>query len=356
MLVATVITLWVGGRMLVISFEGGGAGVPFGPVTEAAPPAPVSARTKASASVMASAPIMAWPPRLPSAPDHWAGVTPYLAPVVPTHSPLGRYDAGRQVTIGPLPPALNATAPLSPAPVPDAGLGPDRLPAVRTWGLQPSLPFTQPHPSRWSTSAWLALRNGNGDAPGQAASLGGSQSGLRLAYRLDTAGRWRAFTRIVSVGRGMRGAEGALGLEWQPRPALPVRIVAERREALFGSGGRSAMAGYVVAGVDDRAVVGPWRAHGYAAAGAVGLSRRDLFAEASLRLDRPLIRHGPLRADTGIGLWGAVQPGVQRVDVGPTLTIRHDASPLRLSLEWRQRVVGQAEPGSGPALTLSTDF
>jgi hypothetical protein len=29
---------------------------------------------------------------------------------------------------------------------------------------------------------------------------------------------------------------------------------------------------------------------------------------------------------------------------------------MRVDLDWRQRLAGQAEPGSGPALTLAGDF
>ncbi len=61
----------------------------------------------------------------------------------------------------------------------------------------------------------------------------------------------------------------------------------------------------------------------------------------------------------GIGLWGGAQRGATRFDLGPAATIDLPvtrAAHLRVALEWRQRVVGAARPGSGPALSIGTDY
>jgi hypothetical protein len=60
----------------------------------------------------------------------------------------------------------------------------------------------------------------------------------------------------------------------------------------------------------------------------------------------------------GGGAWGAAQRDAQRFDIGPSATL---ALPLgkqnvRLALDWRQRIAGDARPGSGLALTLGSDF
>jgi len=47
--------------------------------------------------------------------------------------------------------------------------------------------------------------------------------------------------------------------------------------------------------------------------------------------------------------------GGYRVDAGPRVSMRVRGN-MRVHLDWRQRVVGNAEPGSGPALTLAADF
>ena len=48
----------------------------------------------------------------------------------------------------------------------------------------------------------------------------------------------------------------------------------------------------------------------------------------------------------------------QHVSVFSVLQLREplDMKGIRLVVEWRQRVAGRAEPGSGPALILARDF
>jgi hypothetical protein len=60
----------------------------------------------------------------------------------------------------------------------------------------------------------------------------------------------------------------------------------------------------------------------------------------------------------GAALSGGAQPGISRLDIGPEIQVR---LPLpqggaRLSVEWRERVAGDALPGSGLAITLGADF
>jgi hypothetical protein len=85
----------------------------------------------------------------------------------------------------------------------------------------------------------------------------------------------------------------------------------------------------------------------------VGLKERDLFTDGSVRASTPI---GPF--EVGAGAWGGAQPGVARLDVGPQASVRIPIgrTGVRASAEWRFRVAGDAEPGSGPALTLATDF
>jgi hypothetical protein len=54
-------------------------------------------------------------------------------------------------------------------------------------------------------------------------------------------------------------------------------------------------------------------------------------------------------------MWGGVQPGLYRVDAGPRLSMKV-RSNMRVHLDWRQRLAGNAEPRSGPAVTLAADF
>jgi len=47
--------------------------------------------------------------------------------------------------------------------------------------------------------------------------------------------------------------------------------------------------------------------------------------------------------------------GLYRVDAGPRLTMRVRCN-IKAHLDWRQRLAGNARPGSAAALTLAADF
>ena len=221
------------------------------------------------------------------------------------------------------------------------------------------LPSTlSPAVDRWTLSAWGFVRPMSAPTPLGQGLLGGSQAGARGAWRIDRRGQAEVYARLVSSGRLGDGAEGALGVSLQPLRAVPVRLSVERREQIVGSGGRSAMATFASGGVSEVRLPLRMRLDGYAAAGVVGLRRRDLFAEGSVTVRRPVVRIGPVDLDAGVGAWGAVQPDLERIDVGPGISARWrlgGVSP-RLSIDWRQRVVGDAAPQSGVAVTLAADF
>jgi hypothetical protein len=207
---------------------------------------------------------------------------------------------------------------------------------------------------RWSISAWAFVRSGDSRALAAGGLLGGSQAGARFAYRLNRGeNRPLALSLRLSAPLGRAaGAEGALGLDWKPDRRLPVHLLAERRQAL-GPEGRSAFAVTLYGGVSD-APAGPLRIDGYAQAGIVGLRSRDPFGDGSLRVSLPLTG----RARVGAGAWAAAQPGLARLDIGPQAALRLPVAgrAVTLAADWRLRVAGDAGPGSGPTLTLATDF
>ena len=90
---------------------------------------------------------------------------------------------------------------------------------------------------------------------------------------------------------------------------------------------------------------------GNAQAGVVCVSERAYFADGGFTLTRPL--YGNFSG--GLGIWGGTQPGLYRIDAGPRLTMRV-RNNMRVHLDWRQRVAGNALPRSGPAVTLAGDF
>jgi hypothetical protein len=164
-----------------------------------------------------------WPmgssPRRQSA-DGWAGI-------MPTPQPL------YYVPIGPEPWPTGPTA---------------STPPMRAPGGSVSLPATPARPpkfDRLQLTAWALLRGtGRGTIPttslASGGTLGGSQAGARLTYRFNDA--WAASVRTSSSVGGVRGAEVAGGIRWQPFRSIPVAFTAERREGLGRFGGRSAFA------------------------------------------------------------------------------------------------------------------
>lgn len=208
----------------------------------------------------------------------------------------------------------------------------------------------EPTPSRWSGSAWLMVRQGSGVSAAPGGQIGGSQGGVRIAYAIDLRGRIAVFGRAVTPLSGS-GREGAIGVEWQPT-AAPIRLVAEHRIAV--DSGRSGPGLGVVAGGGMRLPAG-FRLETYGQAGAIRRERVEPYADGAMRATRVI---PGTRLSLGAGAWGAAQRGATRVDVGPsaTLAMPVGGQQIRVALDWRQRVAGDARPGSGVALTLGSDF
>jgi len=206
-------------------------------------------------------------------------------------------------------------------------------------------------PDRWQASAWFATRRGAGTG---GTMLGGDQAGLRVARTLDRRGRLALYARASAPLTGT-GRELALGVEWRPWRA-PMRFLAEQRFAL--DGGKSGPAVAVVGGVTGIDLPFAFELEGYGQAGAVKRARIEPFADGALRITRPVAAMGEARLALGAGAWGAAQREAARVDLGPTAVTSLPVSgqSLRIAIDWRERVAGDARPGSGPALTLGADF
>ncbi len=202
---------------------------------------------------------------------------------------------------------------------------------------------------RWQLSSWALLREQRGAATlASGGMLGGSQAGARLTYAVTP--QIGASLRTTSPVGG-RGVEVALGARYQPLRSVPVWVTAERRQAFGRDGGRSAFALFAEGGLYETGL--PWKLllEGYAQGGVVGINSRDLFADGALTLTRPVYKNYA----AGFGVWAGAQPGLYRVDAGPRVSMRVKSN-IRMHLDWRQRLAGDAQPGSGPAVTLAADF
>ncbi len=208
---------------------------------------------------------------------------------------------------------------------------------------------------RVAGSAWLLARAGRGHGLASGGQLGASQLGIRIERPVGAT-----FSAMARLSRPLedQGGEAAVGLAWRPRNHGPVTLAFafERRIALEPAG-RDAFAAFASAGLWRPDLPGGVLLDGYAQAGMVGLRRRDAFVDGALRLARPLGRNGDgLRV--GMGLWGGAQPGAARLDIGPHLAVPVEVAGARvgIALDARLRIAGRAAPGSGVALTLSSDF
>jgi len=302
-------------------------------------PAPLFARAPGPAA--GPMPIYYYPVSIP-------GGAPYVQASLPAPR------RGRLTQIAPEPAAVFY------APIPELDEWPlsrmasASMPARRSATTMPqqSLPQAalKARMDRLQLSAWALLRGRPGPSSlATGGTLGGSQAGARLTYNLSPL--IAASLRTSSPVGGARGGEVAAGVRFTPFRSIPVSLTAERRQAIGSTGGRSAFALFVEGGVYQRPIAWGFALDTYAQAGVVGARRRDLFADGGFTLTKPLFG----RFSAGFGVWGGVQPGLYRVDVGPRVSMKV-RNNMRVHLDWRQRLAGNAEPGSGPALTLAADF
>lgn len=221
---------------------------------------------------------------------------------------------------------------------------------------------------RWSADGWAFWRQGSDAAPisqGRVPIYGASQVGAVLQYRIapEAARDPRLYARAYRalVRRGEQ--EVALGASVRPFPRVPVRIAGEVRltDAAFTNEVRPLA--YAVTELAPIRLPYGAQVEAYGQAGWVGGASATAFADgqASVTREVELVAEATgdaLRVSVGAGAWGGAQDDAQRIDLGPTMRLDLTVGdvPARLSLDWRERVGGQAGPDSGLAATLSARF
>lgn len=216
--------------------------------------------------------------------------------------------------------------------------------------------------SRWSGDGWLLWRREGGSTalaiPG-AGSYGASQAGTVLRYRLAHASSLRPrLYLLATTALDTPDREVATGIGVQPLAGVPLEILAEGRVGQFAGETRLRPAVLGVFGPPPQALPLNLGAEVYAQAGYVAGENATAFADGQMRLTRGL-GISPVTLQAGAGIWGGAQEGLERLDAGPTLSSVAPVSEkvfARISVDWRERVAGDAEPGSGPVVTLSAGF
>jgi hypothetical protein len=229
-----------------------------------------------------------------------------------------------------------------------------------------SMPLAQPaasiltigSASHWQFSAYSFVRGGSA-RPGLAngASYGGSQAALNARFALDRdrPERWQISARSSRGFARNDPFEQALGLRWQPSARLPVALFGEYR---FRDGAKDGPALFAAGGIGPTPIAGGFRLEAYAQAGVAQSGKARAFFDASAQATRPVAHGGRTEMSAGAGVFAGGQEGAARLDIGPVLLIDVPLanSRFRLNAAWRERVAGQARPGSGPSVALSTDF
>jgi hypothetical protein len=210
---------------------------------------------------------------------------------------------------------------------------------------------SNPDRPRLSGSAWAIVRSGGGrDALASGGQLGGSQAGARLYFA--PGGGSLALTALASAPLAQdKGKYGAVGLALRGRA---VGIIVEHRVA-FDDGARSAVAVTGYGGLYDVKLAVGLKLDGYVQGGTVG---GEGFVDGAVRVERTVFEHRRSRVSVGGGAWGGAQADAARLDVGPQIVARVPAgnATMRISAEWRERVAGDAQPGSGLTISAGLDF
>ena len=186
----------------------------------------------------------------------------------------------------------------------------DRLPRRRRAAAAAPGRRRRPAAGRSRPGCWSgASRAAPALAPG--GTLGGSQAGARLLYRLGggAGAERRALYLPLRRDRGRRGG-GRASTGGRSR-ALPLHLLAERRQAL-GARGPLGLRAHAL-----------WRRRAgrcRAACGSTPTARRASSARARATCSstaRSASRAPVGPVEVGGGAWGAAQPGAARLDAGP---------------------------------------
>lgn len=218
---------------------------------------------------------------------------------------------------------------------------------------------------RWSADGWMFLRRGGAGLPlgvGSAPSTyGASQAGAVLRYRLAPADSRKptAYLRTTAAMAAGGDKELAFGVSARPIASIPVVAAAEVRMTGQGSGKAIRPAAMAITELPPFPLPYRTRGEAYVQAGYVAGSNATAFADGQVRVDRGVAQVMGHEVRAGGGIWGGVQKGASRLDVGPSATVAlgiGQRGSARVAVDWRFRVAGDAAPSSGPALTLSAGF
>jgi hypothetical protein len=192
-------------------------------------------------------------------------------------------------------------------------------------------------------------------------TYGADQAGavLRYALSLRDPRRPAAYLRVTTALHDSNQGEVALGLQARPFPRIPIAALAEVRIRRDGKSVYARPAAMAVTQLPPLALPGGIVGDAYVQAGYVGGNFSTPFIDGQVRAKSHLGKLGKGELSVGAGSWGGAQKGASRLDVGPEASWQFPLNrrvAATLSLDYRIKVAGNAEPGSGPALSLAAGF
>ena len=337
--------------------------------------APADARQSASAAAWQGVPaghreaqLAANLPRRTSgsAYGRWPSATAADFAAVPAGPPGRVAQAASQPARAPAPPAGN-DAFTGPRLAYRAPAEPQSSPALQAED-QPLAAGGKPRQRRWSADGWMLVRGGD-IAPGLAAgtaSYGGSQAGAVLRYALapSSALRPQAYMRVsAALGGQTRQSEAAFGLMARPLRGVPLALLGEVRLQDQGGPVRARPVVMAVTELAPQRLPFGFEGEAYGQGGWAGGRDATLFFDMAATAQRRVTQPLPgVSLSAGGGGWSGGQRGAARLDLGPRIELRGMVGPpsrrigVRVGVDWRFRVAGKAEPGSGPALTVAAGF
>ncbi|MEM8917536.1 MAG: hypothetical protein AAGE37_01650 [Pseudomonadota bacterium] len=231
---------------------------------------------------------------------------------------------------------------------------------------------TEPEPhgksDSWTGYAWILARQGSAGLSATApvrpggisgGQYGGSQAGLQIAYRISgDRNRQISATARASTALEIGGDEElALGGRIKPIAWLPLAFHAEQRFDLKSADPRGT-AVFLAGGTGPHPLPAGFALESWAQGGYVFGARETWFYDGSVSLHREIARPESGALTIGTSLWTGGQKDATRIDAGPRASFLAPigSGHARLDLDWRQRVAGNAQPGSGLTLTISTGF
>lgn len=215
---------------------------------------------------------------------------------------------------------------------------------------------------------WLFARQGSGPkrlrstSPASqfsVAQYGASQAGAILTYKMlgDSSRNISTFARAATALSSSGQEELAIGIKTKPLSDLPISFFAEQRFRA-GEDSNHGTAFYLAGGTGPDLLLPETSLETYGQMGFIFARDDSYFFDASAALQKQVIERGGHKITAGAGVWASGQEGATRVDIGPRVKFHVPVGQvdMQVSLDWRERIGGNADPGSGASVTLSTGF